>query len=151
MPRYSKNKQNVGDKGIQTTKSKTTSTKHKQKVKYSKSAEKIKSVDKADGSKKQVIKNNPNYGGKKTVSKTSASGERSFKVKGKSPVEMKSPMELRGADLNVPGEQMEYIDKSEGAPTKMKKSPYTMYGQEMSPAQMQGRSPLAKYGISKRL
>ena len=68
-----------------------------------------------------------------------------------SPVEMKSPMELRGADLNVPGEQMEYIDKSEGAPTKMKKSPYTMYGQEMSPAQMQGKSPLAKYGCSKRI
>ena len=88
MPRYKKNKQLVGDAGVQTTKSKSTSTKHKQKVKYSKSDEKIKSVEKSDGSRKQVIKNNPNYGGKTTVSKTSASGEKSFKVKGKSPMQM---------------------------------------------------------------
>ena len=85
--------------------------------------------------------------------KAEKAGKDSFVVDGKSyPLTMKgSPMEVRGANLNVPGEQMEYIDKSEGAPTKMKKSPYTMYGQEMSPAQMQGKSPLAKYGISKRL
>jgi hypothetical protein len=180
MPRYSKNKQKVGDKGIQTTKSKTTSTKHKTKVKYSKSNEKIKSVDKADGSKKQVIKNNPDYGGKKTVSKTSASGKRSFKVKGKSPNEMKSPMYMK--DLSGDGkitmkdvligrgvidadtkynpvsdrekDSMKKGDKSAmtmKSPMEMKKSPYTMYGKEMSPAQMKGKSPLAKYGCSKRL
>ena len=97
--------------------------------------------------------------------KAEKAGKDIFVVDGKSyPLTMKgSPMEVRGANLNVPGEQMKYIDKSEGSPNKMKspmdmktpmemkKSPYTMYGQEMSPAQMQGRSPLAKYGISKRL
>ena len=54
MPRYKKNKQAVGDAGIQTTKSKSTSTKHKQKVKYSKSNKKIKSVEKSDGSITEV-------------------------------------------------------------------------------------------------
>ena len=96
--------------------------------------------------------------------KAEKAGKDSFVVDGKSyPLTMKgSPMEVRGANLNVPGEQMEYIDKSEGSPNKMKspmdmkspmekKSPYTMYGKEMSPAQMQGKSPLAKYGISRRL
>ena len=98
--------------------------------------------------------------------KAEKAGKDIFVVDGKSyPLTMKgSPMEVRGANLNVPGEQMEDIDKSEGAPTnmkksamtmkspmEMKKSPYTMYGKEMSPAQMKGKSPLAKYGISKRL
>ena len=77
-------KQKVGKAGIQTTKTKNTSNKHKQKVKYTKSNERIKSVERADGSRKQVVKNNPEYGGKKTISKTSASGEKSFKVKGAS-------------------------------------------------------------------
>ena len=81
MPKYKKNKQYVGDAGIMTTKSKNTATKYKSKVKYSKSDEKIKSIEKADGSRKQVIKNNPNYGGKTTVSKRNASGEESFKIK----------------------------------------------------------------------
>jgi hypothetical protein len=77
-------KQEVGKAGIQTTKTKNTSNKHKQKVKYTKSNERIKSVERADGSRKQVVKNNPEYGGKKTISKTSTSGEKSFKVKGAS-------------------------------------------------------------------
>ena len=51
----------------------------------------------------------------------------------KSPMTMKSPMEMKKS------------------PMELKKSPYTMYGKEMSPAQMKGKSPLAKYGCSKRL
>ena len=57
----------------------------------------------------------------------------------KSAITMKSPMELKKSPMELKKSPMEM------------KSPYTMYGQEMSPAQMQGRSPLAKYGISKRL
>jgi len=44
----------------------------------------------------------------------------------KTPIEMKSAMEVQG-------------------------SPYTLYGEKASPTTMQGESPLAKYGCSKKM
>tara|TARA_R100001463_G_scaffold56519_1_gene108596 strand:- start:8 stop:373 length:366 start_codon:yes stop_codon:yes gene_type:complete len=58
------------------------------------------------------------------------------------------PIADREKDAMKKGDRSAMTMKS---PMEMKKSPYTMYGKEMSPAQMQGRSPLAKTGCSKRL
>lgn len=59
-----------------------------------------------------------------------------------------NPVSDREKDAMKKGDKSAMTMKS---PMEMKKSPYTMYGQEMSPAQMKGKSPLAKYGCSKRL
>ena len=59
-----------------------------------------------------------------------------------------NPVSDREKDAMKKGDKSAITMKS---PMEMKKSPYTMYGQEMSPVQMQGKSPLAKYGCSKRL
>ena len=41
-------------------------------------------------------------------------------------------------------------DKDGNSPALMKDSPYMMYGKKMSPMTMKGKSPLAKYGCSKK-
>jgi len=59
-----------------------------------------------------------------------------------------NPVSDREKDAMKKGDKSAITMKS---PMEMKKSPYTMYGKEMSPVQMQGKSPLAKYGCSKRI
>ena len=39
----------------------------------------------------------------------------------------------------------------DGSPAEAKGSPYMLYGKEASPMNMQGESPLAKYGCSKKM
>ena len=85
----------------------------------------------------------------------------------RSAIEMKTPMEMRSAmEMNSPVEFNAGLRKASkdgkldnnpkfkaavDSSMQMQGSPYMLYGEKASPATMQGESPIAKYGCSKKM